>query len=462
MEHSDRILIRRLVREDDAEAFSALVAQYADMVYGTCRRVLGNDALAADAVQETFFQLLKNARSIQGSVASWLHQVATRRAVDLVRKEASQRRREERYAADFVNDSNSWEGVEPLVDEALDELPEDVRELLILHYLKGQSTTEIATAKGVSQPTVSRHLSAALDSLRQKLRARDVVVGLTLLTGFMANTAQAAPEPLLQALGKMTLAKAAASGTGVVAGTAKWLSITGVKAALTTAAVVLVAGTGYVAVHHHAVKEGASAPAAASTATPATAHAEKAPSGAQDPRLTSAPTTAAVPGNTLGTNQDVAQFTRITNLSTSPQWIFGTGRAGGGAAGGAGGGVAGGAAGGVGGGMGNIQMQRGAGGFVGGGAMGTRVGGPPPYFGPRGMQQNMRGGTRMGMSFGGGVAGGIAGGGGGGSVAGGSGMTSFQTNFGFMRTMTFSNGMTWETQTDYSSGSGTPAPARGK
>jgi len=77
----------------DADALAAVVARHADMVYSTCRRVLGNDAEAADVAQETFFQFYRQADEITTSVGAWLHQVATRRAIDLVRQNVSRRRR---------------------------------------------------------------------------------------------------------------------------------------------------------------------------------------------------------------------------------------------------------------------------------------------------------------------------------------------------------------------------------
>jgi len=50
-EESDHALIQRYVAEEDGEAFSLLMARYADMVYTTCRRILGNEEQAADAVE---------------------------------------------------------------------------------------------------------------------------------------------------------------------------------------------------------------------------------------------------------------------------------------------------------------------------------------------------------------------------------------------------------------------------
>src|SRR5437667_9260464 len=118
---SDKELVRRFVRQHEGEAFSLLMGRYADMVYTTSWRILGDQALAADAVQETFFQMVKDAHKITGSIGGWLHRVATRRAVDLVRQNVSRRNREQRYALEADCRSNTWPEVDPAVDEALEQ-----------------------------------------------------------------------------------------------------------------------------------------------------------------------------------------------------------------------------------------------------------------------------------------------------------------------------------------------------
>lgn len=138
------------------EALAAAVDRYADMVYSTCRRVLGSESEAADVAQETFFQFFQQADEITTSTGAWLHKVATCRALDVVRQNIARRRREEAYAAEHPRVPDSWAEVEPLVDEALDALPDDQRELLVLHFLERRTMTDLAWDYGVSQPTVSR------------------------------------------------------------------------------------------------------------------------------------------------------------------------------------------------------------------------------------------------------------------------------------------------------------------
>ncbi len=218
LEESDSVLVRRFARDHDGKAFALLVGRYADMVYATCRRVVRDDAQADDAVQETFFHLVKNASRIRGSLGSWLHQVATRRAIDLIRQNAARRRREQAYVIEKDSPGeNTWSEIEPAVDEALEELPETCRELLVLHFLQGRSTIQIAAAKGVSQPTISRRMSEALELLRESLRSRGILAGLVPLQTVLLHSNYVAPVALKAKLGKIALAKAAA-------GAASWIS----------------------------------------------------------------------------------------------------------------------------------------------------------------------------------------------------------------------------------------------
>jgi len=272
LEESDGVLIRRFARQRDDEAFSILMGRYVDMVCTTCQRILGDETQSADAVQETFFQLAKDAHRITGSVGSWLHKVATRRAVDVIRQNASRRRREESYASDAVCRSSTWSEVEPAVDEALEGLPETLREVLLLHFLQGRTTTQIAVAQGISQATVSRRMNEALESLRQILRERGVQAGLAPLQTVLLHTNRVAPEALRYGLGKIALAKATLTSTSWAASASASAGAGAVKVALAGAALVLAAGTTWVA---HKELAHSPAPIAAQTTV-----AQPAPAGA--------------------------------------------------------------------------------------------------------------------------------------------------------------------------------------
>ena len=100
MSASEAVLLKRFASNGDAEAFAEIVKQHAPLVYGVCLRILEDKDKAADAVQDTFFQLVRNAANISGSLTVWLHRVATNKAIDLIRQDSQRKQREIKYAAE--------------------------------------------------------------------------------------------------------------------------------------------------------------------------------------------------------------------------------------------------------------------------------------------------------------------------------------------------------------------------
>jgi RNA polymerase sigma-70 factor (ECF subfamily) len=235
MSEHEMVLLRQFTETGDAEAFSEITRRYAGLVYGTCLRVTGDAECARDATQDTFFQLLKHAGRVTGSLGGWLHQVATRRAVDLVRRDTARRERERAFAAGSAQETDAWAEVSPLVDEAMNEIEPGQRDLLLQHFLQGESTVQMAAAEGVSQPTMSRRVEAALEQLRERLRKKGVGVAAAVLGTTLAGTAQEAPAMVLAELGKMAL-----TTSGSVAASTATATALGINTKLAIAAVIVV------------------------------------------------------------------------------------------------------------------------------------------------------------------------------------------------------------------------------
>ncbi|MHC4604147.1 MAG: RNA polymerase sigma factor, partial [Planctomycetota bacterium] len=198
MAQDEVVLLQRFVTTGDAAAFSEIVRRHIGLVYSTCLRILADRDKAADATQETFFQFLKKANNVTGSVPAWLHRVATCKAVDTIRTESSRRRAEGRYADVKLREATKWEDLSPYVDQALDALDDPTRGLLIKYFYEGQSVTDIAADKAISRATVSRRLKAAVNRVCRQLRKRGIVVSAVTISSLLSeNAVQAAPTVVL-------------------------------------------------------------------------------------------------------------------------------------------------------------------------------------------------------------------------------------------------------------------------
>ena len=214
---TDLQLLSRYHLEGDATAFRDLVQAHAGMVFATARRITRDEAMAEDVAQETFFQLARQSRHITQSVAAWLHRVAWRRACNAVRDAATRRRIEEDAAAseaavrEPAQHEATWTEVQTVLDEAIDELPDNLRVPLVMHFLQGRSQRDIAEQMGVNQSTVSRHVDEGLSVLRDHLRTRGLLCGAGLAALLTANSASAAPATLLASLAKLSMSGIGAS-----------------------------------------------------------------------------------------------------------------------------------------------------------------------------------------------------------------------------------------------------------
>ncbi len=265
MAETEAVLLRRFARNGDAEAFAEIIRLHAGLVYGAALRILADMDRAADVAQDTFLQLTKDARLVSGSLPGWLHRVATHKAIDQMRRETSRRHREAQYAADHPRQVAQWKDVSPYVDEGLNELEPELRDILIAHFLEGRTTRHIAAVRGISQATVSRRIEAGVAKLRMVLRRRGVIVGAAALSILLGEKAvKAAPAALMSELGKIAMVGGHATVSAAASASGFQMAVSGVVASVKAKAVVLasvaVIGAGSVVAYRH-VASPTSAPA---------------------------------------------------------------------------------------------------------------------------------------------------------------------------------------------------------
>jgi RNA polymerase sigma factor (sigma-70 family) len=208
----DFALLRRYAGFGDPKAFAQIVQRYTGFVYATCLRVIGDGSRAEDLSQETFFRLMRRPHEVRQNLGGWLHRTATHLALDSLRSETSRRRREITYSVECDHEASTWAELSPCVDQALAEMPDELRMLLVDHFLLGKTQTQLAGEMGQSPSTVSRRMQQALSELRQHLRLKGVFALPAVLAGLLCHvTARQAPASLVQELGKMSMLSGASS-----------------------------------------------------------------------------------------------------------------------------------------------------------------------------------------------------------------------------------------------------------
>lgn len=174
---SDRI--ERLcgqVKTGDVAAASELVGLFYDKIFAYLRRLCGSEEDAADLTQKVFFKAWVSLSSFEGrsSFSTWIHGIAHHVYVDW-------RRRHNRLdpKTDEWWENCAAAGPSPFEDalekdlarrlfRAVEQLEEDKREAVHLHYYQGLTLSETADALGVAVSTVKYRLRDALNSLRAR------------------------------------------------------------------------------------------------------------------------------------------------------------------------------------------------------------------------------------------------------------------------------------------------------
>jgi RNA polymerase sigma factor (sigma-70 family) len=246
---SDHELLTRYANESSNEAFTELVRRHLDLVYTAARRQVSSNGLAEEVTQSVFLDLAKAAPRLnrQTPVVAWLHLVARRTAIDLVRRESRLKVRQQiaaELAAATHPSSSEWSQLAPLLDEALDTLSEADRGALLMRYFENKSLREVGQALGVSDDAAQKRVSRALFRLKEFFGKRGVAVGATgLLTNLSTYAVQSAPATLSSALASLSLT---ALPPAALVSSVQTLTMTALqKTALTIVALVAIAGGAY-------------------------------------------------------------------------------------------------------------------------------------------------------------------------------------------------------------------------
>ena len=179
-QRSDKSLIRRILASSQ-EACADLIREYHAPIYRLLLHLCRDAHMAEDLAQETFLAAWKAIGSFKeaSSLSTWLHGIAYRKFIDTHRRAARtvsavaasrvgelQSRIPTPYESALVSDENRR------LYQALDCLPQQDRDVIVIHYLQGLSYQDVAEVLGEPTGTVKWRVHKALESLRCALETK--------------------------------------------------------------------------------------------------------------------------------------------------------------------------------------------------------------------------------------------------------------------------------------------------
>jgi RNA polymerase sigma factor (sigma-70 family) len=211
----DAELLRRYSRQHDERAFAEVVQRHLGLVYAAALRRTGCRVhLAEDISEKVFIELARRAGQLDGhpALVGWLYRCTRNAAIDVMRAEQSRQRSAQAFATmpdTAPTDSPvDWERLRPVLDEAMDQLKERDREVMLLRFFQGLTFNEIGARLELSENAARMRTERALDKLRGYLGRRGVT-STTAALGLLLTNQTFAQAPIALVTSVTTTALAA-------------------------------------------------------------------------------------------------------------------------------------------------------------------------------------------------------------------------------------------------------------
>jgi len=186
---NDGALIKQFCEHGQVNAFNTLVWRWQKPIYNFVLRYLGDPEDAREITQQTFIKAHRNLPHLKDHArfSTWLYQIA----VNLCRDEIKKRRRRKTYSLESMQENSDQQNARdllPVADEgaspdnivsrkelrdilarALQQIPEEQREVVIMKEYQGLKFTEIAEALGIPLNTAKSRMYYGLTALRKIL-----------------------------------------------------------------------------------------------------------------------------------------------------------------------------------------------------------------------------------------------------------------------------------------------------
>src|SRR5208283_1649688 len=211
MMSDDMALVREYAQSNSEQAFATLVSRHINLVYSVALRQVRDPNLAEEITQAVFIILARKAQSVgpKTILSGWLCRTARYVSTDTLKIQRRRQFRErEAQMQSTLNepDSDAWQHIAPLLDEALNCLGTKEHDAVVLRFFDGKELKHVGAAMGITEDGARMRVNRGLERLRAFFTKRGVTLSATAIAGAVAaNSVQAAPAGLAAAISTAAL-----------------------------------------------------------------------------------------------------------------------------------------------------------------------------------------------------------------------------------------------------------------
>jgi RNA polymerase sigma factor (sigma-70 family) len=159
----------------DQKAYYEIYELYSKAMFNICFRIIGNQEVAEDVLQEAFVNAFQNIQSYQGraSFGAWLKKIVVNKAISYLRKQQLDLVELEDHLEPVLEDDTEDIGLAMKVEtirEAIQKLPNGFRVVFSLYLLEGYDHREISEILGITESTSKSQYNRAKKKLREILK----------------------------------------------------------------------------------------------------------------------------------------------------------------------------------------------------------------------------------------------------------------------------------------------------
>ncbi len=165
-----------------------LYEQYGPILYNRCRRIMGNDEDAHDAVQETFARVIRSWDTFrdESSPLTWMYRISTNWCLNQIRNRRSRRakhhvNREDILGEEHTQHAGGAKDDERTVRTLLAGCDEETQAIVIHLFFDELSRKEVGELLGMSQPTLRKRIDAFYKRARRVLESAPVTSAAAVL-----------------------------------------------------------------------------------------------------------------------------------------------------------------------------------------------------------------------------------------------------------------------------------------